>query len=693
MADNRDMELTQPGEQVGPPPDRARTLLVYHHDGANLVPLVPGVPLTLGRGKSADLAYRGSNISRKHARFELLDGQLVVHDLGSTNGTKVNGAPIQGAHVLRVHDEVALGSVMVIVTGWTAREGALHGLDNHGQFMSRLQEEMVRARTFQRTMALVMVRDLAPHGGMLHRWAGRIRDVAREVDRVGVYEPTQVGVVLAEADRAEAMRFATHLIKTAPANEPKLVFGIALYPESGRSPDQLVASGRDAVLRATADTRIEQAGQSQGVSVYDGGAEETGTADGVVVRAPSMLQLYRRLDQVAPAPIPVLVLGETGTGKEIVARAVHARSGRHAKPMHSINCGAVPPNLLESLLFGHEKGAFTGADRVHKGLFESANGGTIFLDEVGEMPLSAQVALLRVLDHGVVQRLGSTKEIPLDVRIVAATNRNLETMVADGTFRLDLMHRINLITLEIPPLRERLSELLPMCQQFIREANQRYGRDILGMKPNVESMLLKYHWPGNIRELRNVMERAVLIALERRITAEDLPEKFRDVVGTAPMQRPFPSRGERHAPTAAPVPRRSRAPAAPTLPAEPAEPLRFKSAIRSCSSALIQQALEKAGDNHGRAAELLGMPRRTLSHKVDVFGLTDAADPADVALLMRLSRPEDVDLPFSERIARIEARLLNVALKRTAGDVGRAARILGIDRRTATTKIERYGLS
>ena len=690
VADKRDMELTQPGDEGLPPPDKARTLLVYHHDGVTLVPLVPGVPIAVGRGKSADLAYRGSNISRRHARFELLDGQLVVCDLGSTNGTKVNGSTIEGTRVLRVHDEVALGSVMVIVTGWTARESALHGLDNHGQFMTRLQEEMVRARTFQRSMALVMIRDLAPSGGMLHRWAGRVRDAAREVDRVGVYEPTQMGVVLAEADRAEAMRFVTHLMKTAPENEPKLVFGVALYPESGRSPDQLVASARDAVLRANADTRIGQASHSQGVSVFKGHPEDIGREDGVVVRSPSMLQLYRRLEQVAPAPIPVLILGETGTGKEVVARALHARSGRHDKPMHSINCGAVPPNLLEGLLFGHEKGAFTGADRTHKGLFESANGGTILLDEIGEMPLPAQVALLRVLDHGVVQRLGSSKEIPLDVRIVAATTRDLETMVAAGTFRLDLMHRINLITLQIPPLRERLSELLPLCQEFIREANERYQRDVLGMKPQVESLLLKYHWPGNIRELRNVMERAVLIALERRITAEDLPDKLRDLAASSPATTTtYVAAYDGPAVTPAPVPRRT---AGQRSPADASEPLRFKSAIRACSSALIQLALVASDDNHGRAAEILGMPRRTLSHKVDVYGLEPGVDPDALTMLERLSRPDEDGLGFAERIARIEARLLSVALKRTSGDVGRAARILGIDRRTASTKIDRYGL-
>ena len=653
--------------------------------------MVSGVPVAMGRGKSSDLAYRGSNISRRHARFELRDGQLMVCDLGSTNGTKVNGNIIEGPHVLSVHDEVALGSVMVIVTGWSARESALYGLDNHGQFMARLQEEMVRARTFQRPMALVMIRDLAPNGGMLHRWAGRVRDAGREVDRVGVYEPTQMGVVLAEADRAHALRFVSHLMKTAPENEPQLVFGVALYPESGRSPDQLVASARDAVLRANADTRIGQAGESQGVSVFEGSSEEVGYEDGVVVRAPSMLKLYRRLEQVAPAPIPVLILGETGTGKEIVARALHARSGRHDKAMHSINCGAVPPNLLEGLLFGHQKGAFTGADRTHKGLFESANGGTILLDEIGEMPLSAQVSLLRVLDHGVVQRLGSTKEIPLDVRIVAATNRDLESMVAASTFRLDLMHRINLITLQIPPLRERLSELLPLCHEFIRDANERYDRNVLGIKPQVESLLLKYHWPGNIRELRNVMERAVLIALERRITAEDLPDKLRELAGANAAPPAYvPEAYDGPASTSAPEPRRG--PAVHQVP-EPTEPLRFKMSIRACSAALIQQALVASDDNHGRAAEILGMPRRTLSHKADVYGLAPGVDASDLATLERLSRPDEDGLDFAERIGRIEARLLSEALNRTSGDVGRAARMLGIDRRTASNKIDRYGLT
>jgi transcriptional regulator with PAS, ATPase and Fis domain len=236
-----------------------------------------------------------------------------------------------------------------------------------------------------------------------------------------------------------------------------------------------------------------------------------------------MLELQRLLQRAAPHSLPVLVLGETGTGKELVAREIHQRSRRHLAPLKVVNCAGIPSTLVESVLFGHCRGAFTGADRDREGVFAQAHGGSVFLDEIGELSIAAQAALLRVLETKRLVPVGGDREIEVDVRVIAATHRNLDEMVAEGLFRLDLYHRLNALTLELPPLRERREEIAPLAALFLCTYAGQAGSSVREIGSEAMAALMSYSFPGNVRELRNVIERAVAISEGVVITLADLP--------------------------------------------------------------------------------------------------------------------------------------------------------------------------
>ncbi len=249
---------------------------------------------------------------------------------------------------------------------------------------------------------------------------------------------------------------------------------------------------------------------------------------GVVVRDPNMRALYEQLGRAAVGDISVLILGETGAGKEIVAREVHRRSKRSAAPFVALNCAALPENLLESELFGHEKGAFTGALQAQRGLLETADKGTVFLDELGEIPLAVQVKLLRAIEERKILRVGSRVEKSIDVRFVAATNRDLESDVDRGTFRADLFYRLSGFVVEVPPLRQRRAEIAPLARKFLADASRSLEREPPAIDAGAIEILEVYSWPGNVRELRNVMERAALLCSDDRLEARHLPTRLID---------------------------------------------------------------------------------------------------------------------------------------------------------------------
>jgi two-component system, NtrC family, response regulator AtoC len=317
-------------------------------------------------------------------------------------------------------------------------------------------------------------------------------------------------------------------------------------------------------------------------------------AGSAVVVDPAMRALYQALARVAAGTVSVLLSGETGVGKEVVARALHDYSPRAAKPFVVLNCAALPSELLESELFGHEKGSFTGAVRDKPGLLETADGGTFFLDEIGEMPLATQAKLLRVLEAGASQRVGALRPRPIDVRFVAATNRDVPAEIEVGRFRRDLYYRLSAVSLAIPPLRERPSDLTALAQYFADEASAQLGRAPAGPLPGpVVDALRAYPWPGNVRELRNVMHRAVLLAAGEPLRPEHLAD-----------------------PGAAAAPAESRAAAT----APPSEPAGLKDELKALERERIRDALDACGGNQSRAASRLGISRRSLSEKLDAYG-------------------------------------------------------------------------
>jgi len=249
---------------------------------------------------------------------------------------------------------------------------------------------------------------------------------------------------------------------------------------------------------------------------------------------PRMKAVFKQIQVIAPTTASVLITGESGTGKELVAKAIHTHSKRKEKSYIAINCGAIPESLLENELFGHEKGAFTGAVSQEGGCFELADGGTIFLDEIGEMSSDMQTKLLRVLENGTFRRIGGKKEIQVDVRVIAATNRNLEELVEEGTFREDLFYRLNVFSIKLPPLRERAEDVPLLAQNFIEEFNLKTDKKVKGLTREALNLIKKYSWPGNVRELKNVIERAVIVCQTDFIDVADLPENLTSKAHKAP---------------------------------------------------------------------------------------------------------------------------------------------------------------
>ena len=322
---------------------------------------------------------------------------------------------------------------------------------------------------------------------------------------------------------------------------------------------------------------------------------------------PAMQTLYSEAARVARANINVLLLGETGVGKEVMARAIHAHSARKGGPFLGVNCAAFTESLFESEVFGSEKGAFTGA-LGRAGLFEAAQGGTLFLDEIGELPLATQAKLLRVLEDRAVMRLGSTRPRAIDVRFVAATNRDVEADSRQGRLRPDLYFRLNGVSLIIPPLRERPSEIEALATIFLSAACRDMERACPpAISPATLDLLQRYTWPGNVRELRNIMERAAVMCTENTIRAEHLPPSLLAAVRTDPLQPSSPPRDPRDRPS--------------TLHAE----------MKAIEQNRILDAIEECGGNQSEAARRLGMPRRTLVSRLAALGLTRRQTPAGKA--------------------------------------------------------------
>jgi len=319
--------------------------------------------------------------------------------------------------------------------------------------------------------------------------------------------------------------------------------------------------------------------------------------DAMIGTSTAMASLREQIARVGRTEAAVLVLGESGAGKELVADAIHYASGRREGPLVKINCAAIPDTLLEDELFGHERGAYTGADRRRTGRFEQADGGTLFLDEIGELPLALQVKLLRLLQEHTFERLGGTESIEADVRVICATNQDLEARVRDGGFREDLYYRINVVPLSVPPLRDRKEDVILLARHFARDAGARNGRPIESLEREAEDAMRVHRWPGNVRELRNVIERAVIMGAGSVLHAAELN------LGPSRMQGNHETNGE----------------------TDLVERLMSsRISFEEFERELLVYALERTRGNQSRAARMLGMTRRTLQYRIDKFDIDTA---------------------------------------------------------------------
>ncbi len=328
--------------------------------------------------------------------------------------------------------------------------------------------------------------------------------------------------------------------------------------------------------------------------------------DGVIGSSPQMLAVIERLKRIAPTDATVLIHGETGTGKELFAQAVHQNSPRKNKPFVALNCGALSESILESELFGHVKGAFTDASSDRLGKFEYASGGTLFLDEVGDMPMPTQIKLLRVLENGEVTRVGSNSTIKVNVRLISATNRNLEEAVANGTFRQDLYHRLKVVTVRIPALRERKVDIPVLLDHFLKQFSKRYDKKYRGVTPLARKTLLDFDWPGNVRQLRNAAESILVVDYDQLIDMDDLPE---EVGGVFPLTGPLdgPNDAENN----------------PSDAVEMSGGLQglIGKPLTEIERLFIMETLQSTGGNREETARLLGIGERTLYRKIKEYGL------------------------------------------------------------------------
>ena len=546
--------------------------------------LPPQGTVIIGRAYEADIRIDHASISRRHAALHI-GTPPQLEDLGSSNGTCVRERSIApGARTdLHAGEAIRVGSItLVLQTRVTTPQ--IRAFWTHGYFEARVAEECARAEATGGEFAVLRAHLERDASGVAQEAFGA---VLTNADVAGVYAPGEYEALLIPVRDRDPDEVATRVVELLAESGLKAAAGVARYPGDGRNAYVLLAKAASIARgEITAEAAIEP--------------KEISSA--------AMRDVYALCGQVAKGEINVLVLGETGVGKEVMAERIHEQSTRASRPLLKLNCATLSETLLESELFGYERGAFTGAERMKQGLLETAQGGTVFLDEIGELPLGLQAKLLRVIDDRKLFRIGGLKPHSIDVRFVAATNRDLEVEVGAGRFRQDLYYRLNGVSLHIPPLRERREEIPALVRHFAVAASR--GREPPAVSSEALDTLDRYAWPGNIRELRNVVERAVLLCGDSPIAPEHLPlEKMRATVAS--------SAARRHKPASVPPPIASGVPASDKTPV----PASLKDQLNAIERTRIEEALRACGGNQSAAAKLLGMPRPTLLKRLDAYGI------------------------------------------------------------------------
>jgi two-component system response regulator AtoC len=569
----------------------------------------------LGQAEDSDIVIDEPSVSSAHAVLHMGE-QIFLEDLGSAHGTHVNAKmlPIGERVLLNPGEQISIGSVLVVVQKKEHTQTPRR-IWTHGYFESRLEEECLRAERSQTGFSVLRVR--CGHQADVRLVEQVLANVLRILDIVGVYGPEEYEVLLVETPPSGAELVVDRLKKKLHEAGMNAMVGMACYPRDGRSPDALSA-------KAGAGARGE---------VVEPPIQES------VEASPAMQNVHQLVERVANGIISVLIQGETGVGKERLAEMVHRFSPRNKGPFLRLNCAALSETLLESELFGHERGSFTGAVQAKQGLLETANGGTVFFDEVGELPMSVQVKLLRVIEEKQVLRVGGLKSRPIDVRFVSATNRDLETEVSRGTFRQDLFFRLNGITLSIPPLRERVSEVEGLARRFITEATKKTNRNQEpSIARDVMDLLKRYGWPGNIRELRNVVERAVLVCNDDILQLTHFPVERMSASFAPRLVAPPPPRQQLSRPATFNVPPPQQRPsnvvsmepsysssamALATGFSDPNANMPLRAEVRRQAADFerqrILEALAKCAGNQTEAAKLLGISRRTLVNRLNLY--------------------------------------------------------------------------
>jgi DNA-binding NtrC family response regulator/pSer/pThr/pTyr-binding forkhead associated (FHA) protein len=602
-------------ERDGLPAARPRLQLVVVGPGVVATHAVPEEgELLVGRGEGAQVRVADAFASRQHARLVAEGGRHYVEDLGSANGTRIRQASIPPGHrvEIEVGETIELGSTILVLKPATPVEGAWP-MQTPRSFEAELEAALAQTAAAGRVATVARLRVI--EGFLGERIAEIAHAVLKPGDLLGAYGPAEYALLLGGTEVGVARTRLGRLEAALRADGTRAITAAVGYPIDGRDGATLLARAADALAA-------------------EGGRAPGGLA--VVVQDPRMRKLYELAQLAAGGTLTVLVLGETGVGKDVMAHMVHRLSPRADKPFLRIDCAALSSGLLESELFGYERGAFTGAAQAKPGLIESAPGGTVFLDEIGELPLALQAKLLCVLETREVTRVGGLKGRPVDVRFVAATNRDLEQEVAAGRFRKDLYFRLNGFSLFVPPLRERRGEIPFLARALTGQICERLDRPTQPALSAAAVAALELHpWPGNVRELRNVMERAVLLCRGEEILPEHL---LFETAGAEPLptSEPAPASPASAAPVAAPAPAPIATPAE-TAPA-PAPERRDPAIVDPVNAPTIrafgprrdlveekrriEEALAACAGNQSRAAKLLGMPRSTFVLRLDEFGIS-----------------------------------------------------------------------
>lgn len=590
------------------------------------------IPGELAVGAQGDVPLEGAPGQRLTVIADEAGNLELVNEGEGTWTSGVRSLPAGGRCVLPTGEAFSAGGVQVSVERPGNPPSNLRRIATHAYFEARVEEECLRASRVRSQFVVLRIRLGSEHEkGQPEDVLG---NVLRLLDIVAAWGPDDFEALLLDTTPEGGETVRARLADQLAAGGMTADIQMACFPRDGRGADELIALA---------------AGTSPAGEGWQVDTATAQTTDG------PMKTLEHMVARVAPTPLSVIVLGETGAGKEVLAQRLHTQSNRADKPLLKLNVAALPESLLESELFGYERGAFTGAVQAKAGLLESADGGTIFLDEIGELPLSFQVKLLRVLENRETYRIGALRPKPIDVRFICATHRDLEAEIARGAFREDLYFRLNGVTLVIPPLRERLDELEPLAVRFIEQAARQAGRPRPPrLSPEALALMSAYRWPGNLRELRNMMERAVFLTTGDVLRPQDLPQDK--------MQATFAVRRQSTLITPASV-AAGQAEATTGSPGRTGEPPLFPH------------------PNPGRAAT-----------SMTPVPLTAPLSGTAAAALNQALRSPLVPQEARAQLQAMERQRVIEALSACAGNQTAAARMLGISRQTLIQKIKDHGL-